>query len=74
MTKFVATTIDDGRLFVHLPGAKSAANFYTLCGSSGYRGVDVPRGARVDCKACYEIWKLVQRYKRNDFVASDRLK
>ena len=68
--KYVAVEID-GCVSVHLPS--TTGNDYTLCGidgddpSLGQIAVDVPRRSKVDCPACYRIWRVSSKFNLGDF-------
>ena len=70
MTKYVAVLLD-GELTIHLP--HTDGNYYTLCGldgmdeSVGQEVADVPKGAKVDCKECHNIWLLAKGFSAKDF-------
>ena len=74
MSKFCAVEIE-GKVTIHLPNPAHAGGWFTLCGLDGddpshgieQKTVDVPKGARVDCRECYQIWKLAQEFERVDF-------
>ena len=71
MTKYVSVLLD-GKLTVHLPHTNG--DYYTLCGLDGTDGVvgqevvDVPKGAKVDCKDCHNIWLLAKEFSAKDFT------
>ena len=62
----------DGELTIHLP--HTDGNYYTLCGLDGMDEevgqavADVPKGAKVNCKQCYWIWKVSKEFRLSDFV------
>lgn len=70
--KYVAI-MQYGELSVHM--AHQNGNSMTLCGLDGddpggtvdQTTVPVPRGARIDCAACYGIWREAKRYRASDF-------
>lgn len=61
--QYVATQNTDGTITVHLPGATDD----TLCTSEG-EAMPSPKGAKVDCPQCWEVWKAVDRYSLGDFT------
>jgi len=76
MSKFRAVEIE-GEVKIHLPNPSGTGEFYTLCGLDGdeahpvlrQKSAPVPKGARVNCHDCYQIWKLAQEFERVDFEA-----
>jgi len=72
MTQYVAVYLD-GELTIHLPD--TSGNYYTLCGLDGTDSLvgqaigDVPKGAKVDCKSCFNIWKISKMFRLSDFSA-----
>jgi len=73
MTKFVAVEIYN-EISIHLPDP--TGSWHTLCGIDGddphkavqQKAADVPHGAKVNCRACYRIWKTARRYRQSDFA------
>lgn len=72
MSKFVAVEVE-GVVEIHLPDA--SGNYATLCGLDGddsHTGVQqalakVPKGATVNCDACWNIFKVCRDYTARDF-------
>jgi hypothetical protein len=70
--KYVAI-LHDGVISVHLP--HPTGNYATICGDDGDDPapevdsveVDVPKGAKVDCEHCKNIWKVAMLYTAKDF-------
>jgi hypothetical protein len=75
MSKYFAVSLD-GKILVHLPDADRHGNYYTLCGLDGddpvirQTAVDVPVGAKVNCRQCWAIWNKAKKYSKKDFVAN----
>mgnify|MGYP007001900087 CR=1 FL=1 len=71
-SKYVAV-MQFGALSIHIPHQNGSSA--TLCGLDGddpggtvdQTTVPVPKGARIDCAACYEIWLEARRYNASDF-------
>jgi len=74
MSRFVAVEIDGG-VEIHLP-AGAAGAYLTLCGLDGddldvgQQPADVPRGAKVNCDTCRDIWATARRFRASDFEGS----
>lgn len=70
VSKYVAVEID-GCVDVHLPG--TTGNYFTLCGIDGddpfleQIATSVPRGSKVNCLACYRIWRTASKFSLEDF-------
>jgi hypothetical protein len=72
MSKYVAI-LHDGKIIVHMPAA--SGEYYTLCGEDGDDpdasvdsvAVDVPNGARIDCRICKNIWDVCKGFTTKDF-------
>jgi len=72
MSKYVAI-LHAGEITVHLP--HQTGDYATLCGEDGdddapcvdLMEVDVPKGRKVDCRICLNIWKVAILYKISDF-------
>ncbi len=70
-SRFIAVEID-GAVTVHLPGI--GGDYATLCGldgtdehpAVGQRLVDVPAGARCNCRRCIAIYDLARQYGAAD--------
>lgn len=73
MSKILVAILHCGKVDIHLP--HTTGNHATLCGMDGddpsqnvqQTEVAVPRGARVTCQECYEIWVVARRYSRLNF-------
>lgn len=67
----------DGIVTVHMDST-GYGDYDTLCGidandaAIGHEPVAVPRNgrARIDCAACWAIWKRARGYDRKDFVSA----
>jgi len=70
MSKF-AGVIVEGKLSIHAHDA--SGSYMTLCGLDGddpgteQSVADVPRGRRIDCTACRNIWTVAKQYRATDF-------
>ncbi|TXH13767.1 MAG: hypothetical protein E6R03_10725 [Hyphomicrobiaceae bacterium] len=75
MSKYVAIEVL-GKLEIHLPDV--SGNYATLCGSDGddpndavqQRMANVPKGAKVTCRACWNIFLVCSEFKVRDFDAA----
>ena len=73
MNKYVGVLID-GELTVHAQPSAAGGDFHTLCAvdanddSVGHGGVvDVPRGKKIDCPHCRDIWEAAKQLRATDF-------
>lgn len=63
----------DGELTIHIAPGDAPGDYSTLCGvdandpSVGHEPADVPRGAKITCKACFGIWKAARLVRVRDF-------
>jgi hypothetical protein len=72
MSKYVAI-LHEGVTTIHLP--HSTGDYATLCGEDGDDPmpdvdsveIDVPKGAKVDCRHCLGIWQVCKKYTAKDF-------
>lgn len=75
MSRYVAI-ITDGVLEIHLP--HEDGNSATLCGLDGddpnraiqQEWVDVPKGAKVNCRLCWGIFQTCKAFTARDFDAA----
>jgi hypothetical protein len=73
MKRYVAIS-QSGHVDIHLP--HPTGNYATLCGMDGddpdpmvdQVAVAVPRGAKVTCRECREIWQLARSYSHLEFT------
>ncbi len=75
MSKLVAITID-GETQIHAANT-TGLNYASLCGLDGGRDGDtsagqsparLPKGAKIDCPLCVELWKAWRAFRPEDFV------
>ena len=68
----------EGQTSTHLPNAWG--DYSTLCGEDGGiagdaaefgQASDAPRGSKVTCRACQEIWKVCRNYSKRYFAVSE---
>jgi len=72
MSKFIAVIVE-GTLSIH--ARDTTGNYATLCGLDGddpHPGAQqsmakVPRGRKIDCTACRNIWQVAKQYRATDF-------
>lgn len=70
MSKF-AGVIVEGELTIHANDA--SGSYFTLCGLDGddpgteQSVADVPRGRKINCAACRNIWLVAKLYHATDF-------
>lgn len=63
---------DRGTVGIHAPGGL-AGNYATLCGMDGndphigQSPAKLPRGARIDCKHCFQIFQTARAMRWSDF-------
>lgn len=70
--KEMVTIEDDGEPATHIK-YDITGGYLTLCGfdgddaECGQKEVETPKGAKVDCWRCIEIWKRCQQWRKSDF-------
>lgn len=78
MAKVIGIRHEDGNggQFIewHASGYGSGADYDSLCGCDGddaragtFGTVTAPRGRKITCPACFQMWSDWRRYRRADF-------
>ncbi len=65
----------NGKTETHLPHHNG--NYATLCGMDGdddhyivsQSTISTPKGAKVNCKDCFDVWDLAHQFHKNIFAS-----